>query len=210
LSEISDRIDLPARAYRKVPWENWNPQNYHEPEEPQFFNCYSVRPVRKGSLLVNQEFLRVFFSDITTYHCPPYDYTRANKDPSKRLVILAKSDYYIVKRRQAASFFYLKDRTAQKDPQWLKFKFYESNRKYRRNLQGKFKLENGRDGTNMLFLDYPITSYFKKDTATPRFLRFLDPKPVPVPNPVHPLSLHMDYPAIYKLFISKGITKIGD
>jgi hypothetical protein len=41
-------------------------------------------------------------------------------------------------------------------------------------------------------------------------LCFLDPKPVTLPNPVHPFSVYTDYPAIYKLFTSKGITKIGD
>jgi hypothetical protein len=49
LSKLSDRIDLPTHAYRKVLWETWNPQNYYEPKEPQFFNCYGVRPIRKGS-----------------------------------------------------------------------------------------------------------------------------------------------------------------
>jgi hypothetical protein len=28
LSKISDRIDLPTCAYRKVLWESWNPQSY--------------------------------------------------------------------------------------------------------------------------------------------------------------------------------------
>jgi hypothetical protein len=126
-----------------------------EPKKPVFRNCYSVSPVRKSSLLVNQYLKRVCFSDVTTYHSPPYYYTRTNKDPLKRLVIRAicgKTQYNIVKRQQAKEFFFLKERP-QKLPQWSKFKIRRSERNwaYHKNLQVPYILRNGRDGNNTLF-----------------------------------------------------------
>jgi hypothetical protein len=69
---------------------------------------------------------------------------------------------------------------------------------------------DGSDATKHLFPEQPITWYFKSDTETPKLIRFLDPKPVEIPDPVHPFSVNTDYPAIHNVFISKGITKIGN
>jgi hypothetical protein len=52
--------------------------------------------------------------------------------------------------------------------------------------------------------------YFKSDTETPKLTRLLYPKPIELPDPVHPFSVNTDYPAIYQVFISKGVTKIGN
>jgi hypothetical protein len=112
LLDAQVRIDLPTGEYRKTLRDNWI-NGLDEPKDPVFRNCFSVRPVRKSSLIVNQYLKRVCFSDITTYHSPPYDYNRTNKDPLKRLVIRAirgKTQYNIVKRQQAKEFFYLKKR----------------------------------------------------------------------------------------------------
>jgi hypothetical protein len=72
------------------------------------------------------------------------------------------------------------------------------------------QLRDGTDATKNLFPEQPITCYFKSDTETPKFIRFLNPKPVEIPDPVHPFSVNTDYPAIHNIFISKGITKIGN
>jgi hypothetical protein len=71
LLDAQELIDLPTHEYRKPLWENWI-KGLEEPKEPVFRNCYSVRPIRKSSLLVNQYLKRVCFSDITTHHIPPY------------------------------------------------------------------------------------------------------------------------------------------
>jgi hypothetical protein len=101
LLDTQVHIELPTREYRKILRENCM-KGFNEPKEPVFRNCFSVRPVGKSSLIVNQYLKRVCFSDITTYHSPPYDYSRTNKDPSKRLVIGAirgKTQYNVVKRQ---------------------------------------------------------------------------------------------------------------
>jgi hypothetical protein len=36
------------------------------------------------------------------------------------------------------------------------------------------------------------------------------PKPVEIRDPLHPFSVKTDYPAIYNVFISKGITMFGN
>jgi hypothetical protein len=207
------RIDLPSREYTKKLRKNWI-KGLEEPKDPVFRNCYCVRPVRKRSLLVNQYLKPVWFLAITTYHSPPYDYTRTNKDPSKRLVIRAirgKTQYNIVKLQQAKEFFYLKERP-QKRPQWSKFKPRRSERNwtYHKNLQGSYILHNGRDGNNTRFPKPTPKCFFRSDKDTKTLLRFHDPKPVEVPDPVHPFSVNSDYPAIHKVFISKGILKLGN
>jgi hypothetical protein len=79
LLDAQARIDLPTREYRMTLQEKYI-KGLNEPKEPVFRNCFSVRPVRKSSLIVNQYLRRVCFSDVTTYHSPPYDYTRTNED----------------------------------------------------------------------------------------------------------------------------------
>jgi hypothetical protein len=65
----------------------------------------------------------------------------------------------------------------------------------------------GRDTNRVIFPAPRITWYFKSDT--PKVIRYLVPKPVEIPDPVHPFSVNTDYPAIYKVFISKGIINFG-
>jgi hypothetical protein len=203
LWDTQERIDLPSREYRKSLRANWI-KCLDEQKEPEFFNCYCIRPVRKRSLLFNQQLNRVCFSDITTYYSPPYDYTRTNKDPSKRLVIRGKAQYSIVKRRQAKEFFYLKERP-HKTPQWSKFKIRRSERNwtYHKNLQGPYILRDGRDGNNTIVPRPTPKWYFRSDKETKRLFRLLDPKPVEVPDPVHPSSVNADYPAILKVFFRR-------
>jgi hypothetical protein len=156
-------------------------------KEPVFRNFYSVRPVRKSSLIVNQCLKRVCFLDVITYHSPPYDYTRTNEDPSKRLLLRAirgKGQYNIVKRHQAKEFFHLKERP-HRLPQWAKFTIRRSERNwtYHKNLQGPYILRNGRDGNNTLFPRPTPKWFFRSDKKTKTQLRFLYPKPVEVPDP---------------------------
>jgi hypothetical protein len=159
---------------------------------------------------VNQVIKRICFLDITTYHPQPYKHTRDNKDPLKRLVICPKSVF--VTRRQSKTFHYLveyKNRVPHKASRWFSYR----PRKYRakKNLQDTFlQFHDGTDAPKDLFPEQPITWYFKSDTETPKLIRFLNPKPVEVPDPVHPLSVNTDYPAIHSVFISNGITKIGN
>jgi hypothetical protein len=135
---------------------------------------------------------------------------RDNKDPAKRLVIRPKST--IVTRRQSKTFHYLveyKNRVPRKAPKWFSYR----PRRYRvqKNLQDpSLPTRDGTDATKQLFPEQPITWYFKSDTETPKLIRFLHLKPVEIPDPVHPFSVNTDYPAINNVFISKGITKIGN
>jgi hypothetical protein len=176
LLDAQVRIDLPTREYRKTLRENWI-KGLSEPKELVFHNCFSVRPVCKSSLIVNQYFKRVCFSDITTYHSPPYDYTRTNKDPSKRLVFRAirgKTQYDIVKRQQAKEFFYLKERL-HKLPQWSNFKVRRSDRNCtcNKNLQGPYIIQGGRDGNNTLFPRPTPKWFFRSDKKTKTLLPFI-------------------------------------
>jgi hypothetical protein len=166
LLDAQIRIDLSTLEYQKPLRENWI-KGLDKRKEPVFYNCYSVRPVRKSSLIVNQFLKRICFSDITTYHSPPYDYTSTNKDPSRLLVIRAirgKTQYNIFKRQQAKEFFFLKE-LPQKRTQWSKFKVRRSERNwtYKKNLQGPYILRNGRDG-NIHFFQGLLPSGFSGRT----------------------------------------------
>jgi hypothetical protein len=207
------QIDCPSLVYRKKLFESYPVRNifYTPPELSKVSNCYSVKPVRKNSLFVNQVIKRVCFSDITVYHSPPYDYTSDNKDPSKRLVVRSKSAFAIVNRRQSKCYRFFvtyEGRVPAKVPKWIRFNPWNDNK----NLQGNNTLihRDGRDCNKYLVPDPPITWFFKSDTETPKLFRFLSPKPVVLPDPIHPFSVNTDYPAIYKVFIKKGVTKIGD
>jgi hypothetical protein len=72
------------------------------------------------------------------------------------------------------------------------------------------QFRDGTDSTKELFPEQPITWYFKSDIETLKLIRFLNPKLVEIPDPVHPISVNTDYPAIHNVFILIGITKIGN
>jgi hypothetical protein len=184
----------------------------NQPKESVFRNCFSVRPVRKSSLIVNQCLKRVCFLDVTTYHSPPYDYTRTNEDPSKRLLIRAirgKGQYNIAKRQQAKEFFHLKERP-HRLPQWAKFTTRRSERNwtYHKNLQDPYILRNGRDGNNTLFSRPAPKWYFRSDKKTKNKLRFHYPKPVEVPDPEHPFSVNSDFPRFIKFLFRREFSRL--
>jgi hypothetical protein len=60
LLDAQVRIDLPTLDYRKTLQERIA-KGLNKPKEPVFCNCFSVRPVRKSSLIVNQCLKRVCF-----------------------------------------------------------------------------------------------------------------------------------------------------
>jgi hypothetical protein len=165
--ESHHRVDCPSSAYQKTLWES---AHFSTPKKFEYIsNCYSVTPVRTSTLFVNQVIKRICFSDITTYHPTPYEYTRNNKDPSKRLVIRPKSVF--VARRQSKIYHYLveyKNRVPHKSSRW----FSNRPRKYRvqKNLQDTLlQFCDGTDATKDLFPEQPITWYFKSDTETNSF-----------------------------------------
>jgi hypothetical protein len=102
-----------------------------------------------------------------------------------------------------------KNRVPRRAPKWFSYR----PRRYRvqKNFQDpSLPTRDGTDTTKKLFPEHPITWYLKSDTETPKLIRFLDPKPVEIPDPVHPFSVNTDYPVIHNVFISKGITKIDN
>jgi hypothetical protein len=100
-------------------------------------------------------------------------------------------------------------RTPSPNTKWVRVRLAPT-RRFRINLQGTFMNRKGRDTNRVIFLAPCITWYFKSDTETPKVIRYLVPKPVEIPDPIHPFSVKTDYPAIYQVFISKGITKFGN
>jgi hypothetical protein len=194
------RADCPSSTYQKTLWEE---AHFKTPKQIKPSNCYTVTPVRTSTLFVNQVIKRVCFSDITTYHKQPYEHMRDNKDPSKRLVIRPKST--IVTRRQSKTFHYLveyKNRVPRRVPRWFSFRPRRFN--VQKNLQDTLlQYRDGREATKHLLPEQPITWYFKSDTETPRLIRFLDPKPVEIPDPVHPFSVNTDYPAIHNVRLDR-------
>jgi hypothetical protein len=163
--ETRNCIDCPSSVYQEKLQAAYNSCTapYTPEDTPRISNCYSVQPARKCSLFVNQIIKHICFSDVTTYHSPPYEYTRNHKDPSKQLAISPKSAFNLFQRRQATTYYYLvknEGRTPPPNTKWVRVRLAPT-RRFRINLQGTFMNRAGRDMNKVIFPAPRIAWYFK-------------------------------------------------
>lgn len=206
-------VDKPTKKYLQLLND---PKYIHQEHYKEGYNCYTVVPVDKVSLLVNQLLKRIQFSDITTYYSS-YLHSQAAPKPntledSKRVLAIRYNDYPVVFQRQATSF-YFRDRA-----------YSNPNKLFWRRCFNNIRLQDpwaftrcghyldthySHHRKRALFAPNNKLYIYKSDQRSINRLRYFKVKPPIIDDPVHPFCVSHDYPTINRVFF-KPVADTGN